>query len=173
MDGGRRCPVWCALAVAAQPPFPYRVAVGPVCQMGVLVAPLWGARFRLFCPGFASLTRLSTGDAGKNKGKRTVKGVWIAAKPRLARVSRGGGRRNITKARRNITKARRNITASATQHHRKRDATSTGARRYPDEKGPHWAGLGATLCRRGARPLPGATGLAVACPWCCPRSCGR
>jgi hypothetical protein len=48
--------------------------------------------------------------AGKNKGKRKVKGGSMPAKPLSMRVSRGGGERNITKAERNITQ-------SGTQHH--------------------------------------------------------
>ena len=46
----------------------------------------------------------------------------------VARTYEGGARRNNAKARRNNAKARRNNTESATQQHRKRDATTEKAR---------------------------------------------
>ena len=57
--------------------------------------------------------------AGKNKGKRKVKGGSMPAKPLSMRVSRGGGERNITKAERNITKAERNITKARRNYDKK------------------------------------------------------
>jgi hypothetical protein len=59
------------------------------------------------------------GAAGKNKGKRKVKGGSMPAKPLSMRVSRGGGERNITKAERNITKAERNITKARRNYDKK------------------------------------------------------
>ena len=85
-------------------PFPYRVAVGAVCQIPA---------------SLCSVGSYPQAQAGNKKGKKKVKGGRMPGKPLSMRVYRGGGRRNITKARRNITKARRNITTGATQHHQK------------------------------------------------------
>ena len=100
-------------------PFPYCVAVGAVCQMGAVLPPFWGLDMAVLPPASLRSPGYPQGAAGKNKGKRKVKGGSMPAKPLSMRGSRGGGERNITKAERNITKAERNITKARRNYDKK------------------------------------------------------
>ena len=156
----------CGCSAAAQRwPFPLLRSSGGGVSDGGCSPPFGGLDMAVLPPASLRSPSYPQGAAGKNKGTRKVKGKNRRFYLCKSMTCRGGARRNITKARRNITKARRNITQSATQHHPKRDATST--------KMPALGGLGGTQLRWDSRLLLGATGQAAACPWCCPRSCGR
>ena len=165
-----RCSRFGCSAAAQRWPFPLLRSSGGGVSDGDCSPPFGGLDMAVLPP--ASLRSLGYPQcaAGKNKGKRKVKGGSMPAKPLSMRVSRGGGERNITKAERNITKAERNITQSGTQHHSKRNATSP-KRDATTTKKPALGGLGGTQLD-GATLDRGATRQAAACPWCCPRSCG-
>ena len=89
-------------------PFPYCVAVGAVCQMGAVLPPFWGLDMAVLPPASLRSPGYPQGAAGKNKGKRKVKGKNRRFSLCKSMACRWGARRNYDEARRNYDEARRN-----------------------------------------------------------------
>ena len=158
-----RCSRFGCSAAAQRRPFPLLRSSGGGVSDGGCSPPFGGLDMAVLPPASLRSPGYPQGAAGKNKGKRKVKGGSMPAKPLSMRVSRGGGG---TQHHQSGTQHHQ----SGTQHHSKRNATSP-KRDATTTKKPALGGLGGTQLD-GATLDRGATRQAAACPWCCPRSYG-